>query len=125
MCEKIITLDKYNIFGKDKNTGLIVRDVVSYLKESFSVKPELIANYFKEQRTELIPELTMLINKFFEKEASEFNINPLTLIEIQSYYESDAKMWAIFQNVRRLDRFLKTKVFRKKYDFYLPGKIKR
>ena len=86
---------------------------------------DLVANFFKEQRDELVPKLIEVINTFFKEEASEFEITPLNLEEIEKYYKSDASMWKLFQKVRKFDRFIKTKILRKKYPFYLPGKIKR
>lgn len=86
---------------------------------------DLIANFFKEQRPELIPGIISQINKFFNEEASEFNMEPITFEEVQKYYKNDKMIWVIFQNARKIDRYLKTKLFKKKYDFYLPGKIKR
>ncbi len=89
------------------------------------VTVDLIANFFKEQKPELIPGLIQQINNFFEKEASEFKMEPFTFEEVEKYYKNDKRIWVIFQNARKIDRFLKTKILRKKYDFYLPGKIKR
>jgi hypothetical protein len=86
---------------------------------------DLIANFFKEQRPELIPGIIRRVNKFFKEEASEFNIEPITFEEVQKYYKNDKMIWVIFQNARKIDRYIKTKLFKKKYDFYLPGKIKR
>lgn len=86
---------------------------------------DLIANFFKEQRPELIPGIIRQVNKFFKEEASEFNMKPITFEEVQKYYKNDKMIWVIFQNARKIDRFIKTKLFKKKYDFYLPGKIKR
>ncbi len=86
---------------------------------------DLIANIFKEQRPELIPGIIRQINKFFKEEASEFNMEPITFEEVQKYYKNDKMIWVIFQNARKIDRFIKTKLLKKKYDFYLPGKIKR
>ena len=86
---------------------------------------DLIANFFKEQRPELIPGIISIINKFFKEEASEFNMEPITFEEVQKYYKNDKMIWVIFQNARKIDRYIKTKLFKKKYDFYLPGKIKR
>ncbi|MHA1490588.1 MAG: DUF6206 family protein [Promethearchaeota archaeon] len=86
---------------------------------------DLIANFYKEQRPELIPGITKVINKFFKEEASEFKMEPFTLLEIQKYYKNDKMIWVIFQNARKIDRFIKLKLFRKKYAFYLPGKIER
>ncbi len=86
---------------------------------------DLIANFFKEQKPELIPGIIRQVNKFFKEEASEFNMKPITFEEVQKYYKNDKMIWVIFQNARKIDRFIKTKLFKKKYDFYLPGKIKR
>jgi len=86
---------------------------------------DLIANFFKEQKSELIPELIHSVNKFFKEEASEFNMEPITFEEVEKYYKNDKMIWVIFQNARKIDRYIKTKLFKKRYDFYLPGKIKR
>ena len=43
----------------------------------------------------------------------------------QLAYKSDKKMWSLFQKVRKFHRFIKTKILRKQYPFYLPGKIER
>jgi len=86
---------------------------------------DLIANFFKEQKPELIPRIIRQINKFFKEEASEFNMEPITFEEVHKYYKNDKMIWVIFQNARKIDRYIKTKLFKKKYDFYLPGKIKR
>ena len=86
---------------------------------------DLIANFFKEQRPELIPSLIQVINNFFKQEASEFNIEPITLKEIVKYYRLDKFVWILLYNMRKIDRFFKVKLLRKKYPFYLPEKIKR
>lgn len=105
--------------------ALFLEETVGRYYDWRKVTIDLVANFFKEQKPELVPELIDLVNKFFEEEANDFDIEPLTLEEVKKYYKSDSSMWVIFQSVRRFDRFLKTKVFRKKYDFYLPGKIER
>ena len=86
---------------------------------------DLIANFFKEQIPEIIPSLLRLVNKFFKEEAKDLNIEPITLDEVQDYYKSDKMIWVIFQNARKIDRYIKTKLLRNEYDFYLPPKIER
>ncbi|MFX1394060.1 MAG: DUF6206 family protein [Promethearchaeota archaeon] len=86
---------------------------------------DLIANFFKEQKPEVIPYLIRVVNKFFKEEAKEFNIAPIKLKEVEKYYKSDKMIWIIFQNARLIDRYIKKKLLRKDYDFYLPPKIKR
>jgi len=105
--------------------AMFLEEVVDRYYDWRLVTIDLIANFFKEQRPELIPGIISQINKFFKEEASDFNIEPITFEEVQKYYKSDKMIWVIFQNARKLDRFIKTKVFRKRYDFYLPEKIKR
>ncbi|MFW9771622.1 MAG: DUF6206 family protein [Candidatus Heimdallarchaeota archaeon] len=105
--------------------ALFLEETVGRYYDLRKVSIDLIANFFKEQKAELIPDLIKLINNFFKEEANLFDIEPITLEEVQKYYKSDKDMWVIFQSVRRFDRFLKTKLFRKTYEFYLPEKIKR
>ncbi|MFW9929118.1 MAG: DUF6206 family protein [Candidatus Thorarchaeota archaeon] len=105
--------------------ALFLEETVSRYYDWRKVTIDLIANFYKEQKPELIPNLIKLVNKFFVEEAPEFNITPITLAEVNKYYKSDKNMWEIFQSVRRFDRYLKTKIFKKKYEFYLPGKIER
>ena len=86
---------------------------------------DLLANFFKEQIPEIIPRLIKRVNQFLNEEASEFEIDPITYVDVQKYYKSDKMIWVIFQNARRIDRYIKTNLLKKTYDFYLPEKIKR
>ncbi|MHA1671315.1 MAG: DUF6206 family protein [Promethearchaeota archaeon] len=105
--------------------ALFLEETVGRYYEWRKVAIDLVANFYKEQKPELVPSLINLVNKFFEEEASDFEIEPLNLEEIKAYYADDARMWVIFQKVRQFDRLLKTKVFKKRYEFYLPEEIKR
>lgn len=105
--------------------ALFLEETVGRYYDWRKVTIDLVANFFKEQKSELVPNLIRLVNNFFKEEAPEFEIEPISLEEVQKYYKSDANMWVIFQSVRRFDRYLKTKLLKKQYDFYLPGKIKR
>ena len=105
--------------------ALFVQEVLDRYYDWKLVTIDLIANFFKEQKPEIIPRIIKRVNRFFNEEAKEFEIEPITLEEVEKYYKNDKMIWSIFQNARRFDRFIKTKLFRKKYDFYLPEKIKR
>ncbi|MFX1278131.1 MAG: DUF6206 family protein [Promethearchaeota archaeon] len=105
--------------------ALFLEEVVDRYYDWRLVAIDLIANFFKEQKPEMIPRLIRRVNQFFREEAKEFNIERITFEEVHKYYKNDKMIWVIFQNARRLDRFLKSKLFKKKYDFYLPDKIKR
>lgn len=89
---------------------------------------DLLANLFKEQRSELIPGLLNIINDFFNDEVSELGVVPITYDEVDKYYNGflgDRQIWVIFQAVRKMDRFLQTRMRRGTYNFYLPSNIKR
>jgi len=102
-----------------------LEDTVNRYYDWRRVSIDLIANFFKEQRRDMIKPLIRLVNTFFREEASEFNIKTIKLEEVQEYYKNDRDMWVIFQKVRKFDRFLKTKIFKKQYEFYLPPDIQR
>jgi len=50
---------------------------------------------------------------------------PLTKTEVDKYYKEDKLIWMVFLGLRRLDRFFATRLLWKRYEFILPGKIKR
>ena len=105
--------------------AMFLDEVVDRYYDWRLVSIDLIANFYKEQKPELIPGIIQKVNDFFANEASDFEMEPITLLEVQKYYKNDKRIWVIFQNARKLDRFIKTKILRKRYEFYLPDKIKR
>ena len=105
--------------------AMFLDEVVDRYYDWRLVTIDLIANFYKEQKPELIPGIIQKVNDFFANEASDFEMEPITLFEVQKYYKNDKRIWVIFQNARKLDRFIKTKILRKRYEFYLPDKIKR
>jgi hypothetical protein len=104
---------------------LFLEDVMTRYYDFHLVAIDLIGNFYKEQRPELIPRLIEVSNDFFENEAEELGIEPITEKEVKSYYREDAWIWRLFLAFRKIDRFLKTRIARKPYPFILPGKIKR
>ncbi|TXT58084.1 MAG: hypothetical protein BAJALOKI1v1_1760005 [Promethearchaeota archaeon] len=104
---------------------LFLQDTVDRYYDFRRVIIDLIANFYKEQLPHLIPSLIDLANQFLQEEASEHKLSPIEGGEIYEYYKSDANMWDIFQRVRKLDRWIHTKILRKKYPFYLPADIQR
>ncbi len=105
--------------------ALFLQDTVDRYYDFRRVIIDLIANFYKEQLPRLILSLIAITNKFLQEEASEHKISPIRPQEIYKYYKSDANMWEIFQTVRKLDRWLQTKILRRQYPFYLPQDIQR
>lgn len=104
---------------------LFLKDVMTRYYDFHLVVVDLIANFYKEQRPELIPRLVEVANDFFATEATHLNIAPVSIKEVHSYYKEDALIWTIFLAMRRLDRFIHKWILRKPYIYILPGKIKR
>jgi hypothetical protein len=99
---------------------LFLKDVMNRYYQPRQVYIDLAANLYKEQRPDLVPLTLDIINLHLPND-----LEPLTAREIEKYYKEDKLIWTLFLAFRRADRFLKTKLFRKRYEFILPGKIKR
>jgi len=81
---------------------------------------DLIANLHKEQKSELIEPALERVNAHLPHGQT-----PLTKTEVDKYYREDKLIWVVFLGLRRLDRFFTTRLLRQRYEFILPGKIKR
>ncbi len=88
------------------------------------VAMDLVANFYKEGRPELVPELVETVNRFFVDELAEPGFKPLTVPEIESYYRFDALTWRVFLALRKLDRWLQG-VAGRPYPYILPEVISR
>jgi len=99
-----------------------LQDIMDRYYDFRLVLIDLIANLYKEQRADLIPDWLEVANN----EAQDFlSGNAITEKEIEKYYKEDKFIWQLFLGVRRANRFINTKVLGKRYEFTLPGKIKR
>lgn len=104
---------------------LFLEDVVNLYYDFHRVAVDLVANFYKEQRPDLIPEVIGVVNDFFTYEASGLDVEPVTEKEVRSYYREDALIWSLYLSMRRLDRLIRTRLLRQEYPYILPGKIKR
>ena len=68
----------------------------------------------------MVPAAVDTINRCFSDAAGA-----LTEKEVEKYYREDKLIWTLFLAFRRFDRFLTTRLRRRRYEFVLPGKIKR
>ena len=99
---------------------LFVDDVMNRYYDHRQVLIDIAANFYKEQCPELIPGAVDIFNK--KLLAGQ---NPLTAADVDKYYREDKMIWRLFLAFRRADRFLTTKLWRRRYEFILPGKIER
>ena len=86
---------------------------------------DLVANFHKEGRDDRIDATLFLINRLLKEKMAADVIHPLTRQEVDTYYKNDAFIWSLFLRLRRLDRWIKTRVLGKQYNFMLPANIKR
>ena len=92
-------------------------DVIGRYYDHKMVVTDLVANLYKEQRPDLIPFFLKTVNKYLERE--------LFINEIDKYYREDKMIWIFFSALRKAERFITVNLLRKRYEFILPGAIKR
>jgi hypothetical protein len=102
-----------------------LQDVVDRYYDFRRVSMDLVANFYKEQRPELIPELVEVVNDFFATDAADLDLEPMTEKEVRAYYREDALIWTLYLWMRRVDRSLHTHLLRREYPYILPGNTKR
>ncbi len=137
-----ITTPLFRIKGKEQlDTGIFLKSCPSFLTwlvrwqfldevldryhDVHMILIDMVANFHKECREDLIDSALSIINAYLEKENLLTKIHILKKSEVDNYYKNDAFIWSLFLSLRRFDRFMKTKIFRQRYNFILPGKISR
>jgi len=92
-------------------------DVIGRYYDRRKVVIDLVANLYKEQRPDLIPGFLEIVNKYLAQ--------AITQKEIDKYYKEDKMIWTLFSGLRKTERFITLYLLRKRYEFILPGAIKR
>ena len=101
---------------------LYLDEVLTRYYDFRRVALDLVANFYKEQRADLIPALIDLVNAAFAAQRDQ--LRPLTTAEVSAYYKQDAQLWSAYLAARKVDRFLHRLIGRE-YPYILPEKIKR
>jgi hypothetical protein len=92
-------------------------DVIGRYYDHKKVVTDLVANLYKEQRPDLIPLFLTIVNQYLKED--------LTQKEIDKYYKEDKMLWTLFSILRKADRFIRVNLLNKRYEFILPGAVKR
>ena len=95
----------------------VVHQVIDKYHDPRGVALDLIANLIKEGQEHRIAPFLQAANRRLAQ--------PLDQTEVRRYYEGDARVWTAWQAMRRVDRFVRTRLLRKPYPFLLPGRIER
>ena len=101
--------------------GLVQRFLLrSILDKYYDVRGaalDIVGNLTKERLDPLLVPFLEMVNDRIEP--------ALTVGEVDSYYRGDARMWALLQFLRQLDRFWQRRLRRRTYPFLLPERIER
>lgn len=103
---------------------LFLKDVMTRYYSVRKVTIDILANLYKEQLPDLVPDLVDAVNDFFATRIEDGSFAPVTVSEVKSYYREDAWIWRLYLSFRRIDRSL-YKLLGRHYPYILPGKIKR
>lgn len=104
------------------------RDVERYIDDYFDPRRillDLLGNFHKETRPDRIPLVRTHVNRWLAAEGAALEVGALDAREIDDYYRGDARKLEFFLKVRRLDRYVRVHLLRQRYDFILPGLIRR
>ena len=103
---------------------LFTDEVMTRYYDFRKVVVDLIANFYKEQRPELVPDLVDTVNKFLSAQIQDGGFEPIKVADISAYYRRDAWIWRLYLGFRKVDRSLH-KLLGKDYPYILPREIKR
>ena len=101
--------------------GLVRRFLLRSILDTYyrprEVLRDLLANLVKEGAADRLPVGLEVVNERISP--------PLDESEVRRYYRDDARMWALLQRLRRLDRAWQRRVRGRPYPFLLPGEVER
>lgn len=86
---------------------------------------DAIANFHKEGRPDRIPLAIARVNRWLAQEMAPLGARAIRVEDVERYYRRDASTLTLYLRARRLDRFLRTRLLRQRYDYVLPGAIRR
>lgn len=98
---------------------LFLKDVMNRYYDSKLICIDLLANLYKEKKSDLIAQFR---SKMLKKIRPKIEI---TEKEIFDYYKEDKLIWTIFLRARKIDRWVKRNILRIEYPYLLPNKIDR
>ncbi len=102
--------------------------VEAYLDDYFvprTVALDLLGNFHKEGRADRLPVAIDVVNQWLAEAGLPGPSAPIDLDEVATYYRKDADLLELYLRLRRMDRFVRTKVLRRPYDYLLPGRVTR
>lgn len=105
-----------------------LRLVEQYIDDYFDARKiliDLLGNFHKEGRPDRIDMATEHINQWLADPGADLGARRISRESVDRYYRKDAQLLELFLKVRRFDRFVRTRLLRQRYNFILPGPIRR
>ena len=104
------------------------RAVERYLDAFFDARSLLVdavANFHKEGRPDRIALALERVNRWLAEDVPDLGGPAIRADDVDRYYRNDAKTLELYLRARRFDRFVRTRLLHQRYDFILPGAIRR
>jgi hypothetical protein len=95
----------------------VVPSVVDKYHDPRGVTLDLVANLIKEGLESHIEPFLAIANRRLTQ--------PIDTEEVKRYYTADARVWTVWQALRRADRLVRLRLLGQPYPFLLPGRIDR
>jgi hypothetical protein len=86
---------------------------------------DLLGNFLKEGAPEKLAGGIALVNAWSARQPDAAELGAIDEAAVRAYYANDASTLELSLRLRKLQRFLTTRVLRRRYDFVLPGRIAR
>lgn len=102
--------------------------VEAYLDDYFvprTVALDMLGNFHKEGASERLGLGEGIVNEWLAGADIPGPREPIHITEVAEYYRKDADLLALYLRLRRMDRFLRTRLMRREYDYVLPGTVQR
>ena len=93
------------------------------------VAVDLLGNFIKEDAVDRLAAGLAAVNSWLAEGGPSgletVGAGKITEQEVRDYYRQDAGTLQLFLRVRRTDRWVRTRLLRRQYDFILPGRVNR
>jgi hypothetical protein len=103
-------------------------DVERYIATFFDFRGvviDMLGNFFKEGAPERLPGAVAFVNGWIRSQPGAETLGKVDEAAVRAYYARDASTLELSLRLRRLQRLLTTRLLRRRYDFVLPGRIRR
>lgn len=104
------------------------RAVEKYLEDYLDTRRtivDLLGNFIKEGVADRVADAVVVANLWMTAQPDGECYRPIDVAEVRAYYARDAATLELSLRARRLTRFVQNELLGRRYDFILPGHIRR